>query len=72
MGYDIYMSSQRIKTQISFVLEAIPKKDTLKRLVLQLVTVIGTNEWITQATKHFKRLVLKHFVKESVIRGVIV
>jgi hypothetical protein len=48
-------------------MEAIPKKNTLKRSVLQLVTVVRTNEWITQATKHSERLVLRNFMKESVI-----
>jgi hypothetical protein len=40
----------------------------LKRYVLQLVTVIGTNEWIAQATKYSERLVLRNFMKKSVVR----
>jgi hypothetical protein len=47
--------------------KATPKKNTPKRSVLQLVTVVRTNEWITQTTKHSERLVLMNFVKESVI-----
>jgi len=47
MRCNIDSSSQKIKTQKSFVIEVITKKKTLNRLVLQLMIVIRTNEWVT-------------------------
>jgi hypothetical protein len=65
MRCNINSSSQKIKTQKSFVIEAIAKKKTLNRSVLQLIIVVRTNKWVTQATKHSKRLVIKNFFEKK-------
>ena len=61
MKGNIDPSSQKIKAQISFVIEAIAKKNILNISILQLVIVVRTNEWVTQETKHSKRLVIMFF-----------
>ena len=67
MRCNIDSSSQKIKTQISFVIKAIAKKNTLNRSILQLVIIVRMNELVTQAPKHSKRLVIKNFLKKSEI-----
>jgi hypothetical protein len=65
MRCNINSSSQKIKTQKSFVIEAIAKKKTLNRSVLQLIIVVRTNKWVTQATKHSKSIVIKNFFEKK-------
>jgi hypothetical protein len=67
MRSNINPSSQKIKAQISFMIETIAKKNALNISILQLMIVVRMNEWVTQATKYSKRLVIRIFLENDEI-----
>jgi hypothetical protein len=67
MRSNINPSSQKIKAQISFMIETIAKKNALNISILQLMIVVRMNEWVTQATKYSKRLVIRIFFENDEI-----
>jgi len=49
------------------MIETIAKKNALNISILQLMIVVRMNEWVTQATKYSKRLVIRIFFENDEI-----